>query len=287
MEELNNNQINENDEISLIDLFAVLIRYRKLIVLGTLIVFVISFLYFFILPNIFPSFKSKTQTIRYSLEIKPLPLSISKSIDYDVMNSAIAYMNDPLVINNIQKEFSIFDHYKKNYNFEKNSDNKNSNTYIDNRISVVFQKVPIAKSNELNLFVQKMAITTSNYIEKIVLPEISQLEKNAEIMIEKYNGGLIAINSNSNNSSTNFSISYDTLLSDIKKFKENYSTFVIFNDNALITPESKDALKTLIIIVFASLFIFIFIAFLLNSIRNIKQDKYASSLIKKAWEEGK
>lgn len=285
MEELNNTEVNENDEISLIDLFAVLIRYRKLIVIGTLIVFVISFLYLFILPNIFPSFKSKTQTIRYSLEIKPLPLSISKSIDYDVMNSAIAYMNDPLVINSIQKEFSIFEHYKKTYTFEKNS--YTSNTYTDNRISVVFQKVPIAKSNELNLFVQKMAITTSNYIEKIVLPEISQLEKNAELMIEKYNGGLIAFNQNSNNSSTIFSISYDTLLSDIKKFKENYSTFIIFNDNALITSESKDVLKPLIIIVFASLFVFIFIAFLLNSIRNIKQDKYASSLIKNAWEDGK
>ena len=60
------------------------------------------------------------------------------------------------------------------------------------------------------------------------------------------------------------------------------------NFSKFIVREKKDSLLLKIIIVwFASFFIFIFIAFLLNAIQNIKSDKEASTKIKNAWEKGK
>ena len=46
----NTTSLAEDDEISLIDLFSVLIRYRMMIIIGSAIVFVLTALYRFIMP---------------------------------------------------------------------------------------------------------------------------------------------------------------------------------------------------------------------------------------------
>ena len=58
---------NNEDEISLIDLFAVLVRYRKLVVIGTLAVALAAFAWLFVLPKFVPSLNKKTLTISYAL----------------------------------------------------------------------------------------------------------------------------------------------------------------------------------------------------------------------------
>ena len=54
---------NDEEEISLIDLFAVLIRFRKMIVLGTIIVTFLAGLYLFLLPKIIPAFNNKNVSV--------------------------------------------------------------------------------------------------------------------------------------------------------------------------------------------------------------------------------
>ena len=64
MENFENKQINNNDnEISLIDLFSVLIRYRKLIIFGTLLLSILAILGFSVLKG-----NNENQKELYSVE---------------------------------------------------------------------------------------------------------------------------------------------------------------------------------------------------------------------------
>ena len=89
---------NNEDEISLIDLFAVLVRYRKLVVIGTLAVALAAFSWLFVLPKFVPSLNKKTLTISYALKTERLPASVFNATGYDVIKSAVDYMQDPAVI---------------------------------------------------------------------------------------------------------------------------------------------------------------------------------------------
>lgn len=100
---------NNEDEISLIDLFAVLVRYRKLVVIGTLAVALAAFAWLFVLPKFVPSLNKKTLTISYALKTERLPASVFNATGYDVLKSAVDYMQDPAVISECQRDFHIFE----------------------------------------------------------------------------------------------------------------------------------------------------------------------------------
>ena len=104
---------NNEDEISLIDLFAVLVRYRKLVVIGTLAVALAAFAWLFVLPKFVPSLNKKTLTISYALKTERLPASVAFSVNYDILLTATNYMNDVRVLADAQREFSIFADEKK------------------------------------------------------------------------------------------------------------------------------------------------------------------------------
>ena len=61
----------------------------------------------------------------------------------------------------------------------------------------------------------------------------------------------------------------------------------LLDDAFVITDPAGGRTIKFIVATFAAFFIFVFIAFLLNAVANIKTDPYASNIIKKAWDEGK
>ena len=67
---------NPDEEISLIDLFAVLVRYRKLIVIGTILITFLAGLYLFIVPVAFPTLSNVKETITYTVVVNELPTSL-------------------------------------------------------------------------------------------------------------------------------------------------------------------------------------------------------------------
>ena len=73
----------------------------------------------------------------------------------------------------------------------------------------------------------------------------------------------------------------------IRNFKTSYNGFLTSSGEPFILLEPLGRLKKLIIVTFAAFFIFVFIAFLLNAIDNIKEDAEASDKIKTAWDGGK
>ena len=287
---------NNEDEISLIDLFAVLIRYRKLVVIGTLAVALAAFAWLFVLPKFVPSLNKKTLTISYALKTERLPLSVATSVNYSILWTAINYIKDVRVLADAQREFSIFADEKKVPSVS--AYNKQIQDAIDKEKFVVRTspiadtiavtcKIPIEKEDFADDFIKKIAKMASDYIEADLMPEINTLEDNADMILEKYGDlGLSEKKSSSSSSSSSFT-DYADISSDIKAFKLKHDMFVQLLDDAFVITDPAGRTIKFIVATFAAFFIFVFTAFLLNAIENIKNDENAVSLIKKAWDEGK
>lgn len=282
---------NNEDEISLIDLFAVLVRYRKLVVIGTLAVALAAFAWLFVLPKFVPSLNKKTLTISYALKTERLPSSVAFSVNYDILLTATNYMNDVRVLADAQREFSIFADEKKvpsvsAYN-KQIQDAIDKEKFVAKRSPIadtiaVTCKIPIEKEDFADDFIKKIAKMASDYIEADLMPEINTLEDNADMILEKY-GDLGLSEKKSSSSFTN----YPDISSDIKAFKLKHDMFVQLLDDAFVITDPAGRTIKFIVATFAAFFIFVFTAFLLNAIENIKNDENAVSLIKKAWDEGK
>lgn len=286
---------NNEDEISLIDLFAVLVRYRKLVVIGTLAVALAAFAWLFVLPKFVPSLDSGKQTVIYNVKTERLPPSLYSMINYDILTSAISYMKNVSVIADAQKEFSVIVDEKK-FSSEKLY-NLAVKQAIDQGIFLVEESdisgnitVTCTISNapekyeSLKNFMQKLAKVTSDYIEKSLMPEIDLLEKNADSFIKMYGN---ATTTASKSGSSAVTVNYADISADAKALKSKYNGFVSVSENEFVIPEPAKRTIKFIIAVFAAFFVFVFIAFLMNAVENIKNDENAVSLIKKAWNEGK
>lgn len=283
---------NNEDEISLIDLFAVLVRYRKLVVIGTLAVALAAFAWLFVLPKFVPSLNKKTLTISYALKTERLPSSVAFSVNYDILLTAKDYMNDVRVLADAQREFSIFADEKKvpsvsAYN-KQIQDAIDKEKFVAKRSPIadtiaVTCKIPIEKEDFADDFIKKIAKMASDNIEADLMPEINTLEDNADMILEKYGDVGLSEKKSSSSSFTN----YADISSDIKAFKLKHDMFVQFLDDAFVITDPAGRTIKFIVATFAAFFIFVFTAFLLNAIENIKNDENAVSLIKKAWDEGK
>lgn len=286
---------NNEDEISLIDLFAVLIRYRKLVVIGTFSVALAAFAWLFVLPKFVPSLNKKTLTISYALKTVRLPSSVATSVNYSILWTAINYMKDVMVLSDVQREFSIFADEKKassvgayNKQIQDAIDKEKfvvRNSPIADTIAVTL-KIPMEKEEFADAFIRKMAKMASDYIEADLMPEINTLEDNADMILEKYGDLGLSEKKSSSSSSSSFT-NYADISSDIKDFKLKHDMFVQLLDDAFVINDPAGRAIKFIVATFAAFFIFVFTAFLLNAIENIKNDENAVSLIKKAWDEGK
>lgn len=221
---------NNEDEISLIDLFAVLVRYRKLVVIGTLAVALAAFAWLFVLPKFVPLLDSKKQTVIYDVKTERLPPSLYLMINYNILTSAISYMKDVSVIADAQKEFSVIVDEKKfsseklyNLAVEQTVDHgiflvKNSNIPGNITVACTISNAP-EKYEFLKSFMQKLAKVTSDYIEKSLMPEINLLEKNADSFIEMYGNATTA-------ASKSVTVNYADISAEAKAFKSKYNGFV-------------------------------------------------------------
>lgn len=287
---------NNEDEISLIDLFAVLIRYRKLVVIGTLAVALAAFAWLFVLPKFVPSLNKKTLTISYALKTERLPSSVATSVNYSILWTAINYMKDVRVLADVQREFSIFADEKKDSSVS--AYNKQIQDAIDKEKFVVRTspiadtiavtlKIPMEKEEFADAFIKKMAKMASDYIEADLMLEIDTLEDNADTILEKYGESGLSEKKSSASASASASVNYADISADIKSFKSKHDEFVKSLDDAFVINDPAGRAIKFIVATFAAFFIFVFTAFLLNAIENIKNDENAVSLIKKAWDEGK
>lgn len=288
MNEIENNApLAEDDEISLIDLFSVLIKHRFLIITGTVVVAALCIFYLFFFPKINKSADKHAVTIEYTYQINSLPLSLEKELGYNdqkqkVIVSLANYNLTSLTFlaekikqyNPFDADFSKMNSYQYNRYIQSLTTNKKYQVEISpmqTSLSVTLT-VPEKNISLTNQLLQDMVNQTNAEIENFLFPKLDAIEKSAS-------------ESTSNNSASAQSLKDTELI--IRNFRASYTGFLTSAGEPFILLEPLGRLKKLIIVVFAAFFIFVFIAFLLNAIENIKQDPEASEKIKTAWDGGK
>ncbi len=292
MSEIENTTIAEEDEISLIDLFSVLIKHRFMIIAGTIAVGVIGIAYLFLLPILMKSTDKHAVTIEYTYQIDSLPLALEQELGFSDQKQKVIVS---LASYNMNRLTLLADEVKKYNPFGAELDEMTPyayNRYIQTltkekkyevEISpmqtelIVTLTVPENNISQASLMVNDIVSNTVTEIENYIFPKIDAIEKATNDSLSFVDSG---------DSSTSTQKLKDTQVQ-IKNFKTTYEAFLVESGEPFILLEPLGRLKKLIIIVFAAFFIFVFIAFLLNAVENIKKDPEASEKIKTAWDGGK
>lgn len=285
---MESSSVQKNQEISFIDLLAVLIRYRVLIILGTLIFTGVAVLYTTILPKFFPSMNTRSITVTYTLEIRELPSDVQRILSNSQASITL------LTMSRLQNQSFFAEQYKKLFKDKKNipKDDYEYNIMIQqyqkNNYSVSKGEIPGT------LFVTFTIPDTEEYKEKVSSFMEDSIDLiNSELkstIVPQINAMLTLLKEIDMKENTNQERNMSTYLQDQKNMLQleyvvkNYDSFVEADDIPYIVPSQQDSkLFTIIIVAFASFFLFVFIAFTLNAVKNIKQNPQARQTISDAW----
>ena len=285
---------NSEDEISILDMLAVLIRHRKLIILGTLIVTFLAGLYLFIFPLFLKKSNTQTAIVTYSVDVRTIPVSIAAKLPN---NEKITPLY--LATYNTQRLPFLVDQIKANDIFAGSNTELTDyefNSYVqtllkDGKIKIdssplgngydIILKVSIEKISEATALVKSIVSSTESSVEDYYLPLIQTLKQNTDNSIEK--ATLIATSASDMSSLQ----ALQDLSVEIEEFTQSFGGFLSLREEPFVVPEGRGRLKKLIIIFVISLVIFVFAAFCKNVVRNIKADPESNKLITDAWNEGK
>lgn len=284
-------KVNAEDEISLLDLFAVLIRNRKLIIFGTLIVSFIAGLYLFIVPLFVKKLNVQTVTVTYTVDVKPIPsimsakLSSPSPLYLSTYNAQrLPFLVDQLKKNNVFVEddgtMSDYDFNKFVQTIKKDGKIKVNNSPLGNGYDIVLE-IPFDKIDDSRAFVKSIVADTEVELQNYILPLIATLNQNTNLSIEK--ATLIATSV----SDMSALQALQDLSVAIDDFTETFDQFLTLREEPFVVPEGRGRTKKFVIIFFASFFIFVFAAFCKNAVINIKADPESRKLISDAWKEGK
>lgn len=268
----------ENEEISLIDLFSVLLKYRKFIVIGSiLLIFITSIVYIS-----YVKYKDKVLNY-YDIELT-IPISnkikyLNNVVNYDLLNDTVVRFKDLGYIAKLNEKYNVF-----YYDFNKSNFNQlDYNEFINTKVNSGFYQVKLNSTK--SSFIINLRSYSVDYAKKFISEYIQKLnsEYRNYFSIEIENRILLLQEIIDNNNANKEIFAEKHELENLNK-----DTVTLFIDDfSIFITKNNDILLKFIIIIFASFFIFIFVAFLLNAIQNIKSDKEASAKIKNAWEKGK
>ena len=292
----NNTQLAEDDEISLIDLFSVLIKHRFMIVCGTILVFVLTCIYLFVFPMLKKDSSNRNVSVEYRIAVNQLPTALEQEIS-TMKNAGIVKIMAESQFNDIisvVEEIKVINPYssenlEKLKGYEYNSFVKNlmKNKQYEAKSAPVRSEiiltmvVPEANINQANAFVNSLTAKDNKELEDYFFPMIDAFEKSRRDAYEKLT------QSSLENSGKSDIQTVLLILNQIDEFRSKYTSFLSCNAEPFIIPEPLGRVKKTIIVTFATFFILVFIAFLLNAIENIKKDPEASEKIKSAWDDGK
>ncbi len=285
-----NNQDNE-EEISLIDLFAVLIRHRMLIVLGTVIVTFVAGLYLFVAPKFIKKLDDKSVTVSYSVKVNTIPSAIQDKLAVSTPGSVAKYYAGRIqFLVDEFKAFPVFtdeDSQMSEFEFNKfvqdlltQKKYQIQNVGLGNDFDITM-KIPLAKLEVSNALVKDIVSKIEIELDESFAPLIDDLAENTEKSIEK----AVAMASTTTDMSALQNL--ESLSVEIEHYKATQTNFLELKETPFVIPEAQGRAKKLIIVCFAAFFIFVLVAFLLNAIQNIKADPEASKVISDAWNSGK
>lgn len=299
MDAIENNSYNDEEEISLIDLFAVLLRFRKMIIFGTLIVTLLAGIFLFIVPALFPFADQGKVEVTYTVNLHRPGASIEKGlaglgVDFNLMKSLGMSFYNPA---NIAREYKKYPFMSEEYPKE----NKEFNLFIKNLIDQEKFTLDIDKktlrsytNTNTNTFVTTLPEERLPIFESFLTDFLDQVSKSIDI-----SGYIEILEAKTSDSIKTFEKDSSALLdvSTLQELRETYQDIQIYKNSKLpfytLDPEpfivsvAQGRIKKLIIVCLAAFFIFVFIAFVRNAVTNIKADPKAGKIISDAWESGK
>lgn len=247
----------EEDEISLLDLFLVCLKYRKLIIFGTLSCMIAFSVFFFIKENINPS---KNISVVYTVKAKVIPPSLGSYMKKS--GSLIQFARDKM--NNLN---FIAKANKSSYVF--GGEGKSGYEYFD----------AVKESKEAAKFTIDGVKFDLEYEVKVDIDEelFSAYEAFLHTMLDE-------INKEAGNYFLSlFSNVDEDIESEVNSYIINNSPLIYIDEEPVfISTATEGRIKIFIIVFFASFMITIFLSFLLNAINSIKQDKEAMEKVNSA-----
>lgn len=290
--QIENNQ-NLDEEISLIDLFAVLVRYRKLIIIGTLVVTFLVGLYLFIVPLVLPNLSNAKETLSYTIVVDELPSSLASEFFRSntkqglIMGLAMEELQNLSTFSALYKENPIFStddsmpETPSQYNLMIQnlfgSDIKILPSEVGNTIKITVE-IPAMNAEKSDDFIAKYITTVNNSLDRFILPRLKNIQTSTETALKAMEG---------QNSIMNSSQDLQVKLLDITPYLTGKSSFLHIQGEPFVLPVAQGRLMKLIIVAFAAFFVTVFWAFVLNAINNIKADPQASKVLSEAWKAGK
>lgn len=290
--QIENNQ-NTDEEISLIDLFAVLVRYRKLIVIGTILIPFLVALYLFIVPLVLPSLSNEKENISYTVVVNELPTSLDSDFFKGnakqglIMGLAMEELQNLSAFSVLYKENPIFStddsmpETPSQYNLmiQKlfGSVIKILPSGVGNTIKITVE-IPSVNAEKSDDFIEKYIENVNSAIGNYVLPRLQNIQTSTESALKAMEG---------QNSIMNSSQDLQVKLLDITPYLTGKSSFLHIQGEPFVLPVAQGKIMKLVIVAFAAFFVTIFLAFVLNAIRNIKADPQASKILSDAWKAGK
>ena len=278
-----------NEEITLVDLFSVFIRYRKLIILGTIILSILG-IFCFNLISKYNQNSNMTYSAEYIIPFKINKNYINGLIDYDFANDSVLKFKTIGTVANINKEFNMLNYSFINEQFNQLDYNKFIYDVVENKIydvklnptkSAIVLSVKTNSIEAAEKFVKTLVDNLNKQYYDYLLPLVSnKLEVLNDIFDSRKQYG-----------------SFNPIINENELLKEQLGLQTILKNNieifdtvqtSLVLLNEKDSnLKVYILIVIASFCVFVFIAFLLNAIKNIESNKFAFDKINSAWNSGK
>lgn len=247
----------EEDEISLLDLFLVCLKYRKLIIFGTLSCMIAFSVFFFIKENINPS---KNISVVYTVKAKVIPPSLGKYMKKS--GSLIQFARDKM--NNLN---FIAKANKSSYVF--GGEGKSGYEYFD----------AVKESKEAAKFTIDGVKFDLEYEVKVDIDEE---------LFSAYEAFLYTMLDEINKEAENYFLSLfsdfgEDIESEVNSYiMDNSPLIYIDEEPVFISTATRGGIKIYIIVFFASFMITIFLSFLLNAINSIKQDKEAMEKVNSA-----
>lgn len=294
MENNANTNPTTDDEVSLIDLLAVLIRYRKMIIFGTAIITFLAGIWLFVMPVVSKNFDKREVSVTYSIRLNPfsryiqdgfsslgLDLQVEgnllKKLDYTPLIAEI-YKKYPFASQKLPKnEMELNDLIEKTIKKQKIKVEKPS---IPNMYEITLK--PLARNRALaDQFVSELVKIIGADVKNDVAKNLPALEENTEKLLKDITELTAEINDLGAISRLK-NIKYD-----IESYKKTDDPFYTLQAKTYEKKVGQGRATKTIIAMFGSFFLFVFIAFMMNAVANVKADPKASGLIRDAWEKGK
>lgn len=288
----------DEEEISLVELFAVLLRRRKLIILGTLAVTFLAGIYLFVLPKFITSLDKREVKAIFSISINPIPAKLASGLSsvgvtsdlYSVLSSSFRnlpvvaqkykdhpflgkkYPSEPDSYNMFISEIFSYDSKKKDVNVAK--------SLLPN-ICEISVKIQQEDFEEAELFIRDIVQLTNDYVSSRISEILPLLKSNTETSIKRIE------NSSAQMNDINTLQNLHDLMFEIEKYYNTREPLYTFMEDSFVIGTARGRMKKLAMIFVASFAIFIFLAYLLSFIEMTMSDPESKKIITDAWESGK